>query len=50
MVDDWKQANPGYKEGGFINKKARKSRRKSRNKKNRNRRTKSKSRNQDKKK
>ena len=46
MVDDWKQANPGYKgEGGFINKKARKSRRKSRNKKNRNRRTKSKSRN-----
>ena len=33
MVDDWKQANPGYKEGGFINKKARKSRRKSRNKK-----------------
>jgi len=46
MVDDWKQANPGYEgEGGFINKKARKSRRKSRNKKNRNRRTKSKSRN-----
>jgi hypothetical protein len=45
MVDEWKQANPGYKEGGFINKKARKSRRKSRNKKNRNRRTKSKSRN-----
>ena len=45
MVDAWKEANPGYKEGGFINKKARKSRRKSRNKKNRNRRTKSKSRN-----
>ena len=44
MVDAWKEANPGYKEGGFINKKARKSRRKSRSKKNRSRRSKSKSR------